>query len=208
MCSPGASPYATSVGGTSLTLNADNEIVDQVVWNDCATVPGNCAGGGGRSSIYSRPSYQVAPGIEPSTDRLVPDVAFMAGDPGLAVYWYSAVSKEFYWSQGGGTSLADPLFAAGYLLITQATGRRLGNINPLLYLAANTSYKTNFYDITQGNNNPDDPEQPGACCSAGPLYDLAPGLGSVKMAAFTNFVKNAKTASGDSGCFISVVSGK
>src|SRR5580692_11766501 len=70
-------------------------------------------------------------------------------------------------------------------LANQATGGRLGNVNPLLY-ALNASAPTAFHDITTGNNEVTcKASDPG--CPAGKLYgyaattgyDCASGLGSL-----------------------------
>jgi kumamolisin len=47
----------------------------------------------------------------------------------------------------GGTSAVAPLWAALIALFAQSTGRRFGQIQPLLY-----SQTTGFHDVTTGNN--------------------------------------------------------
>ncbi|MGD0678619.1 MAG: protease pro-enzyme activation domain-containing protein [Polyangiaceae bacterium] len=107
----------------------------------------------------------------------------------------------------GGTSAGTPSFAGVLALAYQATGGRLGNINPSLY-AINTTTPQAFHDITTGNNlvacTPDrDPGCPAICpvqgfgdgggptadsvesCygyEAAPGYDCASGLGSIDAA--------------------------
>src|SRR5205085_3315774 len=90
---PSSSPYATSVGGTDLTLTPGNQIADQIVWSTFATQPAQGIGSrGGPSTVWRRPSFQQAPGIGPQLQRgtptrLSPDVAAMASFvPGLAVF--------------------------------------------------------------------------------------------------------------------------
>src|SRR5436305_4155913 len=81
---PSSSPYATSVGGTDLTLTPGNQIADQTVWSTFASQPGQGAGsGGGPSAVWRRPGFQRAPGIGPALQRgratrLAPDIAAMA----------------------------------------------------------------------------------------------------------------------------------
>ena len=81
---PASSPFVTSVGGTDLKLTRRNGIASQIVWSTYATQPSQGVGtGGGASNVFSRPSFQRAPGISSRLQRgrpmrLVPDVASMA----------------------------------------------------------------------------------------------------------------------------------
>jgi hypothetical protein len=100
----------------------------------------------------------------------------------------------------GGTSASSPSFAGIVAILNQATGERLGNINPMLYeLASSTSASSVFHDIVSGNNevvcgpgatdagDPPDGDWPDAGCGpaglngyvAIPGYDCASGNGSV-----------------------------
>ena len=192
---PGSSPLVTSVGGTSLTLTAGNQIADQVVWSTFATDPSQGVGtGGGPSNVFPRPSYQQAPGIGPRLQRgkptrLSPDVASMASfTPGIVTFDRDGGG----WGLGGGTSSATPLTAAIVALVLQQeqkAGRpSLGSLNPLLYLLARgPNYHSIFFDITQGTSSRH-PRSAVAKTPAGgaaqPGYDLATGLGSLNGAAF------------------------
>lgn len=197
---PSSSPFATSVGGTDLTLTAGNEIAGQVVWSTFATAgKGQGVGtGGGPSDNWARPAFQTAPGITPSIQsgkptRLAPDIASMASfTPGLATY----DEGESGWGVGGGTSAATPLTAGVVALVLQqekAAGRApLGSLTPLLYqLARGPAYSAVFDDVTQGTSATK-PKSPAARTPAGgaaqPGYDLATGLGSLKAAAFAGAV--------------------
>ena len=64
----------------------------------------------------------------------------------------------------GGTSAVAPLWAALVARLTQATGKRFGLLQPLLY-----AQTTGFRDITVGNNG---------TYHAGPGWDPCTGLGS------------------------------
>jgi kumamolisin len=67
---PASSPFVTGIGGTNVTLNANNTIASQTVWNDA---PDDLsAGGGGVSGLFKRPSYQN--GFVTINRRVVPDV--------------------------------------------------------------------------------------------------------------------------------------
>ncbi len=194
---PGSSWWVTGVGGTNLVLDAANAIQTQDVWNDAAQVPG-AAGGGGSSSMFSRPSYQN--GVVSGNSRAVPDVSMLADvAPGYAVY--CSVSGDCInssdpdaWQAVGGTSAATPLLAGGLALIDQELrmqGRQdLGLVNPLLYtLGRNAQLASQvFSDVTQIGNDvgpfiPGNGERLG-CCTAAPGYDRASGWGSINLAGF------------------------
>jgi kumamolisin len=191
---PGSSPFATSVGGTHLTLTPTDQIASQVVWSTFGSSNGSNGTGGGPSVAWQRPSYQVAPGIGPALapgkpTRLTPDLAAMASfAPGFADYDI----QDEGWGADGGTSAATPFEAAIVALVLQqerTTGRPpLGSLNPLLYeLARGAGYHAIFYDITQGSSSRR-PRSSIAKTPAGgaaqPGYDLATGLGSLNAAAF------------------------
>src|SRR5207302_6803748 len=73
---PAASKNVVAVGGTSLTLNADNTYNSETAWTD---------GGGGPSSYESRPAYQAS--VTTGSKRLNPDVSYDANpNTGFAVY--------------------------------------------------------------------------------------------------------------------------
>jgi subtilase family serine protease len=195
---PSSSPFATSVGGTDLTLTAANQIADQVVWSTFATQGDQVGTGGGPSKVWQRPSFQRAPGIGPQLQRgkktrLAPDIAAMASfTPGIAVFdQYSGG-----WGGGGGTSAATPLEAAIVALVIEQernAGRpRLGLVSPLLYeLARGSGYDSIFYDVTKGTSSRHPNSAIGQTPAGGaaqPGYDLATGLGSLKAAAFADAV--------------------
>jgi subtilase family serine protease len=149
-------------------VNSINPL-QQTVWNR-----GSSGGGGGGQSIaWTRPSWQVAPGITPiETGRLVPDLSTMA-DPGTGFIQYFRGA----WGSIGGTSIGAPLVSALVAVAAQSCGtNRLGFINPSLYAMASTG----FADVTTGTN---DVNGVGSY-SAGPGYDLASGLGSPNGAPF------------------------
>ena len=194
---PGSQPYVTSVGGTSMPslgspASATTPAVapTQVVWNS-----ENGAGGGGISSDWVMPAYQLyaAPALavvksysssKPCAAptgycREVPDVSADA-DPntGLVIHW----SGWGGWSTIGGTSIAAPMWAALVTLIDASPackGIPVGFLNPSLYSIAGMAgdYATAFYDVTKGDNH-----LPGMAnwwqYSATVGYDLASGLGT------------------------------
>jgi subtilase family serine protease len=114
---PSSSSYVTAVGGTELTLHADNTIAAEDAWNDLPDYRIRAAGGGGQSLLSTQPWYQSGLG-QPCCERLVPDVAFDAlAKPGYAVLCQLCLGARSGWSDHhGGTSAATPLFAAGIAL--------------------------------------------------------------------------------------------
>ena len=191
---PSSSPWVTSVGGTNIDLNTQNQIVNQAVWNDAGTVPGN-AGGGGVSELFARPSWQN--GLIASPWRAQPDVAMLADvSPGYTVYCTAQIDCGGRgWLAFGGTSAATPLLAGGFALIDEQLRRQgraaLGLANPLLYrLGRNpTSAAQVFYDVTSGTNDVgpfiQQSQQPLGCCTARSGYDEASGWGGVNLEALS-----------------------
>jgi kumamolisin len=196
---PASSPWATSVGGTNFTLDGQNQIVpgSQVVWNDGAVVPG-AAGGGGFSSLFTKPAYQSA-GVTGGA-RAVPDVSMLADiAPGYAIYCSASPAcvnghSPNQWQTVGGTSAGTPLLAGGLALVDELLRTHqlqpLGLINPLLYLlGANLPLAAQvFNDVTTGSNDvgPFVSGHPLGCCTAGPGYDEASGWGSLNIGAFAS----------------------
>ncbi len=160
---PAASRYVTAVGGTSLTLNADNTWKSETAW---------VGAGSGCSGYVQKPAWQTDGSC---TRRTVADVSADA-DPntGAAVYDSVPYSGATGWFQVGGTSLAAPLIASAYALAGHAS-----SLNGASTAYANASA---LHDVTSGTN--------GNCggiylCTAKPGYDGPTGLGSPNgLAAF------------------------
>jgi len=164
---PAASSNVVAVGGTSLTLNANNTYKSETVWNNQYG-----ASGGGTSIDQSEPTYQM--NVQSTGFRTTPDVAYDA-DPltGFDVYVNGLMTPEVV----GGTSAGAPQWAALFAIADQGRVLNgLGTLNgktqtlPMLYDLAGTSlYSQAFNDVTTGSNGQ---------FSAGPGYDEATGLGS------------------------------
>jgi len=179
---PASQPYVTGVGGLSVS---DVSPLSQSVWNTPVISGDPGAGGGGISTLWSRPTWQSAPGIATSdTMRLVPDLSTDA-DPGTGfIQYFTGTSQGAChsncangWNSVGGTSIGSPMVSSLIAVAAQSCGTaRLGFINPLLYAMASTG----FVDVTTGSN---DLYGVGAY-SAGVGYDEASGLGSPDGAAF------------------------
>lgn len=208
---PTSSPYITSVGGTNVTLDTANRLVEEVPWNS-APGGGPAGGGGGLSSLFARPWWQAENGLppqrgKPDITRLVPDVAALADSyPGYAIACSvpgckAIVQAPAGWGAVGGTSAAAPLTAAGIALADQAARRAgqppLGFVNPLLYRLASGPHASRIvHDVTTGSNDIG-PGSPGGngellgCCPAHRGYDQASGWGSLKIAAFSDAARAA-----------------
>jgi pseudomonalisin len=191
---PCSSPNNTCVGGTQfddtgnpnaywastndpVTQGSALSYIPEVAWNES----GNAAGGsglwstgGGASSFFSKPSWQVAPGVPADGRRDVPDVSLSAAAHDGYLVFMGGSTFSF-----SGTSAAAPSFAGLMALVVQRTGSRQGNANPAFYTLAAAQYGSGgpavFHDVTTGSNSV--PGVTGSSCGTG--YDQVTGLGSV-----------------------------
>ncbi len=166
---PSSDPYVLAIGGTS--LYPVNNHYEQSAWG--GTYDGSSYGsGGGYSSYFSAPWWQVAPGFG-SAYRGTPDVSMNANkNTGMLVISEAKPYKI------GGTSIASPIWADVISLMDQVSHRSLGFVNPLLYQIANSPlYKTSYEDITTGNNG---------YYNATTGWDPATGLGTPKVGDLIN----------------------
>jgi hypothetical protein len=164
---PATSPNVLAVGGTSLTLDANNNISSETGWNDS-----NGQGGGGLSPDESEPFYQQGVVTQSSTQRAAPDVAYNASGIGFSVLDTFDFPASQPWGSIGGTSAGAPQWAAliaiadqGRAALGEGTLDGTSQSLPLLYQLPNNA----FNDITSGGNG---------TFSAGPGYGLATGRGS------------------------------
>ena len=185
---PGAQPYVTGVGGTTLVgTGANGTYNDETAWGDPTDTTFSTrgsGGGGGFSTVWPTPSYQAGLPEHPS-GRSVPDVA-LNSDPqtGYSIY-YKGV-----WHVYGGTSTAAPLWAGFTALVNQqrtALGKgSVGFLNPWVYqIGASAHYATNFHDITLGSN---------LYYPAAVGYDNATGWGSFNGAHLLDTLVNGLAA--------------
>ncbi|HEX3688048.1 MAG TPA: S53 family serine peptidase [Solirubrobacteraceae bacterium] len=188
---PASSPFVTGVGGTNFALDPTNHITAEEVWNDTPLV--NAAAGGGFSNLFKRPSYQN--GFDLTSRRGVPDVSMLADvAPGYEIFCTAkgdciGKGNTSPWTQVGGTSAAAPLLAGGLALVDQALRQNhrqdIGLANPLLYGVAHSSSAASVISDIVANNNDMGLSLVGkafGCCTAGPGYDEASGLGSINLA--------------------------
>jgi len=196
---PGSLPEVTSVGGTefvegsgtywSLTNTGNGasalSYIPETTWNDSAEDGSPSASGGGASTLFTKPSWQTAPGVPSDNARHVPDVSLSASADHDGYFVYTGGSLQVF----GGTSVDAPSFAGLTALLNQSLGSGgVGNINPNLYSLASPGWSSGmFHDITTGNNivTIPCPRRTPNCgtspvgYSAGVGYDQATGLGSV-----------------------------
>jgi subtilase family serine protease len=169
------------VGGTQLHLDASGaRTAPDNVWNDTSLRGQPAAGGGGVSSVFTRPAYQSTAAGAVGTQRGIPDVSMSAAVYGAVLVYTSFAGQFTGWEPIGGTSEATPLFAGIVAIANQVAGHGLGQINPTLYKLKTGS--SGLTDITQGNNTVSFSQGgksytvSGYSAAAG--YDLASGLGT------------------------------
>ena len=213
---PESSPNVLAVGGTSLTLTAQNTISSETVWNSDG---GSLTGG--LSAYESAPSYQSglvihngSSTISAGGKRATPDVAYDA-DPntGFGVYDSLNNGTTTPWGEWGGTSDAAPQWSGIIAIANQgraANGEAfldgVSQVLPMLYSVASSG----FNDITSGSSGGS------PVYTAGTGFDLCTGLGSPKASvlvadlvgsttqAATQFSVTASPASSTAGATISV----
>lgn len=161
---PSSSAHVIGVGGTTLSLYANNSYASESVWS----------GAGSGCTLYATAqSYQSgflnwnATGC--GAKRGVSDVSAVANpSTGVAVYDTTAYSDRSGWWILGGTSVSSPIISA----VLAMTGSAPATGDASSYIYSNSS---KFRDITTGNN--------GSCsgttaCTAGVGYDGPTGIGS------------------------------
>jgi hypothetical protein len=171
---PAASPFVTSVGGTSLVR-----------------APGTARGwtesvwagtGSGCSLAEPKPSWETADDSATAgcLNRTDNDVAAVA-DQNTPVWLYDSYPYQGtapQWGQVGGTSVASPIIASVYAL----AGTPLRGSYPASYPYSRTR---DLFPVTSGTNGPCEPTRP-YLCTAGPGYNGPDGWGTPDgTAAFT-----------------------
>jgi kumamolisin len=127
---PASAPHVIGCGGTTRRGTLEG------VWNND---PGSASGegtGGGVSSVFSMPDWQI--GAPRGPGRMVPDVAANA-DPETGYFIVLRGQQEVI----GGTSAVAPLYAG----LFASFGQKLGFVAPALW-----SHQTCFQDVTVGDN--------------------------------------------------------
>jgi subtilase family serine protease len=176
---PATDPLVTAVGGTQLDLRANGtRRQPDVAWSD---------GGGGRSIVFDRPSYQQGVRAVTGSHRGVPDVSMDASCNSPVGLYASFPGFGPHWNAVCGTSLATPLMAGLVALADQVAGHSLGLINPALYAMA-AGHDRGIVDVRRGSNTITF-EQDGRSYTVRGFaarrgYDLVSGVGTVNAAYF------------------------
>jgi subtilase family serine protease len=178
---PASIPEIVACGGTQAPMvfdsnNAIPDYVQEVVWNNTGNMEAG-AGGGGISSVFAKPSWQVGVYADDG-GRDMPDISLVSGN-WLAVANGPSVGvvEEF-----AGTSDSAPLAAGIFALVSEAVGCRLGLIQPDLYELGKYQFDGGavvFHDVVTGDNSFDGVTG----YNAKPGFDLASGWGSFDVAA-------------------------
>ncbi|HEX7624581.1 MAG TPA: protease pro-enzyme activation domain-containing protein [Anaeromyxobacteraceae bacterium] len=209
---PASVPEITGVGGSAFDADVTDaaaywastndagsgsalRYIPERVWNDTAANGTLSASGGGASTIFTKPAWQVGAGVPADGKRDVPDLAIAASpdhdgylicSQGSCVSGFRASDQTL--TVIGGTSVGAPTFAGVLALVLQARAEGgLGNVNPTLYTFA-VSTPDAFHRIGSGDNvvpcttGTTDcpaaaPHQYGFAANGG--YSEAAGLGSI-----------------------------
>lgn len=140
--------------------NANNgsalSYIPEVAWNTTLVDGQLSATGGGRSTSFAKPAWQVANGVPDDNARDVPDLSVSASSDhdGYLICSGGSCVNGFRFSDGslniaGGTSVGTPVFAGIVVLINQMMNSRQGNVNPALYQLYGLAPDA-FHDITEG----------------------------------------------------------
>ena len=167
---PAASPYVTSVGGTTLVPDsAAARGWAETVWGNGSSGEDGDGTGSGCSAYEPQPSWQTG-FVSGCANRDVADISAVA-DPSTGVSLYDSYSQGG-WLEVGGTSVATPIIASAYAL----AGAPVSGSNPASYLYAHYAADPSlFNDVTSGSDGVCDPA---VLCTAGPGWDGPTGLGT------------------------------
>jgi subtilase family serine protease len=150
---PAASPWATAVGGTVLSLDKSGARADEQAW---------AFSGGGSALFIPEPEWQKS---EPHVDlpclpinsdgapqplgtvcRGVPDIAALSGSATEAMY-INAYDQP---TGAGGTSLSSPLVMGAWSRVAAAARKPLGPAAPAIYHIDADKRAHDFFDVTAG----------------------------------------------------------
>ncbi len=176
---PAYSPNVVAVGGTTLNLaDSTGTYLSESGWS---------SGGGGISSVESKPAYQNLVTTPSTTYRTIPDISLDANpSTGISVLDSSpnGIGSGNAWYVYGGTSISTPMWAGLAAMIDQGRALEgLGSLDgptqflPRLYALT----AADFHDVTSGNNG----------YSAGAGYDLVTGRGTPRAAVLVEDLAGA-----------------
>ena len=170
---PAFSPDVVAVGGTTLTLNADDSYNSETGWGSTSGAGGLSVGSGGGISLYEpEPAYQQ--GVQSTGYRTTPDVALVA-DPDTGVWIadpYNLDPSDPF-EVVGGTSLSAPAWAGLVALVDQ--GRAAAG-EPALNASGPGEAQQALYSLPEADYNAIDGGNNGYTGSSG--YNLVTGLGT------------------------------
>lgn len=156
---PASNPNVIGAGGTETHIATGNLVTSSTVWNDTSCQGGQCASGGGPSTLYRLPAYQSGLAGESSTTfRNTPDISMPAED---------ALVNDGSWALLNGTSWSSPQFAAFMAELYQYCHVSAGIANPVnipYYVAAHAP--SAYIDVVTGNDQ---------FASTTPFYTAAAG---------------------------------
>jgi len=173
---PASDPLVLAVGGTTLT--ASHQTGAYLSETTCDYPALSRASGGGFSTLFPQPAYQVHV-AGTGTTRAVPDVAADAdGNTGMAAIVSDGSGQSTLFGADG-TSASAPLWAALIALANQRARHDLGFLNPAIYrIGRSPAYHSAFHDITTGSNTVIVGSTTFAGYPAGPGWDPATGWGT------------------------------
>ena len=194
-------PLVTAIGGTQFKPNYDsagNDVgfVPESVWNEPKRAStGISGGGGGVSTVWSKPSFQMTDTPNDGA-RDVPDISIEAAcsTPGAFSVFPDQASGNKVSCCACGTSIGAPMWAGITELILQSDGQQpmstFTSFNTRLYQLGdmrNTAV-TGIRDVTTGNND----FEAVIGFPATPGFDLASGWGTPDVTKFVSaFINTA-----------------
>jgi hypothetical protein len=170
---PAFSPNVVAVGGTSLSLNADNSYNGETGWGYYSnSVGAYIASGGGLSLYQPEPAYQQ--GVQSTGSRTTPDVSLFA-DPATGAWIADTYNLDPTnpFEVVGGTSVSAPAWAGLFALVNQS---RVAGGQAVLNSSSPTETQQALYSLPQADYNVISSGSNGY--NANPGYNLVTGLGT------------------------------
>lgn len=181
---PATHPGVIAVGGTSAQLNTDNTIQSETALEGA---------GAGMSIVAEMPDFQMIPSVQKANTtayRSVPDVAFHA-DPENGAQVYSSVNGGYL--VVGGTSVSTAFFA-GVVAIANASRKAKNKPSLTSIPGKGVLLQDSLYKLLSTNGGPTilndvvDGSAGEGAYPAGLGYDIATGLGSLKVLNFIQYM--------------------
>ena len=170
---PAYSPNVVAVGGTTLTLAADNSYDSELGWGNVSSSNGTLTGSGGGISLFEpEPAFQQ--GVQSTGSRTIPDVSLVA-DPATGGWIADPynIPGAIPFEVVGGTSLSAPAWAGLLALADQGRASSgvaaLNSTQPTEAGQALYSLPQSDFNVIAGGNN-------GYDAQSG--YNLVTGLGT------------------------------